>query len=81
MLKLLVLPGLVLVTGHWVFGLSGLPLGVIVMFAAVPTGNNAMIFAQRYRALQEETTSAAVMSTFAFVLTAPLWLAVIGWIG
>ena len=80
-LKLLVLPGLVLIAGHWVFGLSGLPLGVVVMLAAVPTGSNALIFAQRYRALEDETTSATVISTFAFVPTAPLWLAILGWVG
>jgi predicted permease len=51
------------------------------MLAAVPTGSNALIFAQRYRALEDETTSATVMSTFAFVLTAPMWLAVLGWVG
>ena len=80
-LKLLVLPGLVLIAGHWVFGLNGLPLGVVVMLAAVPTGSNALLFAQRYHALEDETTSATVIATFAFVLTAPMWLAVLGWVG
>jgi predicted permease len=76
-LKLLVLPALVLVVAHWGFGLAGLPLSVIVMVAALPTGSNALIFAQRYRCQEGETTAAIVASTLLFVLTAPLWLAVL----
>jgi len=76
-LKLLVLPALVLAVGRWGFGLSGLPLGVVAMAAALPVGSNALIFAQRYQAQEAEATAAIVFSTFAFVLTAPLWLAVL----
>ena len=78
LLKLLVLPALVLVVAHWGFGLSGLPLSVLVMLAALPVGSNALIFAQRYQTMQAEATAAIVFSTLAFVLTAPLWLAVLG---
>lgn len=74
LLKLLLLPAVVLVVGHWGFGLSGLPLSVVVMAAALPTGNNALIFAQRYEAQEAETTAAVALSTFAFALTAPAWL-------
>lgn len=80
-LKLFGLPALVLVVAHWGFGLSGLPLNVVVMAAALPVGSNALIFAQRYRTLEAETTAAIVMSTFAFVLTAPLWLQVLVYFG
>jgi malonate transporter and related proteins len=76
-LKLLVLPTLVLAIAHAGFALSGLPLAVVVMMAALPIGSNALIFAQRYRALEAETTTATVMSTLAFVITAPMWLAVL----
>ncbi len=76
-LKLLVLPALVLTVGHFGFGLSGLPLQVIVMAAALPVGSNALIFSQRYDTLQAEATAAIVFSTFVFVATAPLWLAVL----
>ncbi|MGY4827268.1 AEC family transporter [Sphaerotilaceae bacterium SBD11-9] len=72
--KLVLLPAVVLVVGHWVFGLTGLPLSVVVMAAALPVGNNALIFAQRYEAQEAETTAAVALSTFAFALTAPLWL-------
>jgi predicted permease len=77
LLKLLLLPALVLVVAHWGFGLSGLSLSVMVLMAATPVGSNALIFAQRYRCLQTETTAAIVFSTLGFVLTAPLWLALL----
>jgi predicted permease len=80
-LKLLVLPALVLAVAHWGFGLSGIPLSVIVMAAALPTGSNALIFAQRYRTQEGETTAAIVASTLLFVLTAPLWLALLSRLG
>ena len=77
LLKLLVLPALVLVVAHWGFGLRGVPLQVVVLMAALPTGSNALIFAQRYQAQEAETTTAIVLSTLGFVVTAPLWLAVL----
>ncbi|HEY9065478.1 MAG TPA: AEC family transporter [Burkholderiaceae bacterium] len=80
-LKTLVLPALVLVVARWGFALSGVPLAVVVMLAALPIGSNALIFAQRYRTLEAETTAATVLSTLAFVVTAPLWLAVLARLG
>jgi malonate transporter and related proteins len=76
-LKLLVLPALVLVVAHWGFGLRGLALQVCVLMAALPSGTNALIFAQRYRTLEAEATATIVMSTAAFAVTATLWLAVL----
>lgn len=78
LLKLLLLPAVVLVVAHWGFGLSGQPLAVIVMMAALPAGSNALIFAQRYQTMESETTAAIVLSTVLFVLTAPLWLMLLG---
>ena len=79
-LKLLVLPALVLAVAHWGFRLNGVPLAVVVMMAALPVGSNALIFAQRYRTLEAETTAATVFSTLAFVVVAPLWLALLAWL-
>jgi predicted permease len=76
--KLLVLPAAVLLVARYGFGLSGLPLAVLVMMAALPVGTNALLFAQRYGVLEAEATAAIVASTFAFVFTAALWLAVLG---
>jgi malonate transporter and related proteins len=67
----------VLVVAHWGFGLSGVPLAVLVMAAALPVGSNALLFAQRYATLEAEATAAIVASTVAFVATAALWLAVL----
>ncbi|MBC7954726.1 MAG: AEC family transporter [Cytophagales bacterium] len=77
LLKLVLLPAVVLVVGHWGFGLTGLPLSVVVMAAALPVGNNALIFAQRYETQEAESTAAIALSTFAFALTAPAWLWVV----
>jgi hypothetical protein len=80
LLKLFVQPALVLATAHWGFGLTGLPLAVVVMMAALPVGSNALIFAQRYAALEAEATAAIVFSTVAFVASASFWLAVLTWL-
>jgi len=80
-LKLLAQPALVLGVAHWGFGLVGLPLQVVVMLASLPAGSNALMFAQRYRAQEAETTAVNVLSTLAFVLTAPVWLAVLARLG
>jgi predicted permease len=81
LLKLLALPAVVLVVAHFGFGLTGTPLAVLVMMAALPTGSNALIFAQRYQVLQAEAGVASVVSTLGFMATAALWLAVLGWMG
>lgn len=78
--KLLLMPAVVLLVAHWGLGLSGMPLAVIVMVAALPTGSNALIFAQRYRAMEAEVTAATVVSTVLYVATAPLWLTLLAWL-
>jgi predicted permease len=77
LLKLLVLPALVLVVAHWGLGLQGLALQVVVLMAALPCGSNGLIFAQRYRTLEAETTTAIVLSTLGYMATVTLWLAVL----
>jgi malonate transporter and related proteins len=78
--KLVLLPASVLVVAHWGFGLSGVPLAVLVMAAALPVGSNALLFAQRYATLEGEATAAIVLSTVAFVGTSALWLALLAWL-
>ena len=75
--RVLLVAALVLVIAHWGFGLAGLPLAVVVMCAALPAGSNVLIFSQRYETLEGEATTVIVVSTLAFVLTAPIWLAVL----
>ena len=79
-LKLLGLPAVVLVVAHWGFGLTGLPLAVLVLMAGLPSGSNVLIFAQRYDTRAGEATAAIVLTTVAFIATVPLWLAVLGWL-
>jgi len=81
LLKLVVQPLAVLAFAHGVLGLAGVPLAIVVMMAALPVGSNALIFAQRYQTLQSEVSTAIVVSTLAFVATAPLWIAVLQAIG
>ena len=76
-LKLAVHPLAVLVFARFAVGLDGVALAIVVMLAALPVGSNALIFAQRYRTLPGETSTAIVVSTLAFVVTAPLWLAIL----
>ena len=78
--KLVVLPAMVLAAGV-AAGLRGSPLSVIVLCAALPIGSNPLLFAQRYDALEAETTAALVLSTLAFVVTGPAWLAVTAALG
>jgi predicted permease len=73
--KLVLLPALVL-TAAYAAGLQGVALSVTVLCAALPIGSNPLLFAQRYEALEAETTAALVASTLAFVATAPFWLAI-----
>lgn len=81
LLKLLLLPAVVLVAARWGFGLQGLALQVVVLMAALPTGSNALIFAQRYRVLEAEATTAIVLSTLGYVATVTGWLSVLAWLG
>ena len=81
LIKLLLMPAVVLAAAHWGFGLSGLPLSVLVVMAALPVGSNPLIFAQRYKTLQAQATAAIVFSTLGFVATLAAWLAVLAWVG
>ncbi len=75
--KLLVQPTIVLLVAYLGVGLRGLPLTIAVLCAALPIGSNVLLFAQRYDVLEAETTAAIVASTFAFLGTAGLWLALL----
>lgn len=79
--KMLCMPLLVLVVGHWLLGQNGVPLAVIVLGAALPVGSNALLLAQRYQTQEAQATAAIVISTLAFVVAAPAWLSVLAWLG
>lgn len=69
--KNLVLPVLVGLSA-WSFGITGLPLTVMVVAAALPTGANVFLFAQRYQVEQASTTASMGVSTVAAVFTLSL---------
>ena len=76
-IKLLIQPAFVLLVAHWGFGLSGLPLSIVVLMGALPVGANALIFAQRYETHEAESATAIVISTFCYAFTLPFWLFVL----
>lgn len=73
LLKSFVLPLLVWMGGAWLFRLDALPLAVATVTAALPTGANVYLFAQRYDAQVREVSAAVTLSTLAAAVTLP-WL-------
>jgi predicted permease len=66
--KNLLLPLLVGVSA-WAWGITGLPLTVMVVAAALPMGANVFLFAQRYEVAQGLTTAAMGLSTVLALFT------------
>jgi malonate transporter and related proteins len=66
--KNLVLPAMV-AAGGWLVGLQGLAWQVAVLAAALPTGANVYLFAQRYQAERELTTTVVGLSTVVGLLS------------
>jgi len=66
--KTLVHPLLMAAAG-WALGLSGLPLAVMVLTAALPVGANVFLFSQRYHQAEELVTASVAVSTLASVVT------------
>ncbi len=61
----------------WLLGLRGLPLGVMVLAAALPIGANVFLFSQRYRKEEDTVTAAVAISTALAVLTISAVLALL----
>ncbi len=68
--KNLLHPALVAGLG-WALGLSGLPLVIMVVAAALPMGANVFIFAQRYETAEDLSTAAVAVSTVMALVTVP----------
>ena len=77
-LKLVIQPLIVLVLARYVFAMPRAWSGVAVLFAACPTGVNAYLFAERYRAGVAITSSAIALSTALALATTVIWLQVLG---
>ena len=78
--KNLLLPLMVGISA-WTFGITGLPLTVMVVAAAMPMGANVFMFAQRYEVAQELTTASMVLSTGLALFTLTLVMLVMSWVG
>nr|MBP9673385.1 AEC family transporter [Ottowia sp.] len=61
-LKTVVHPLLMWAAG-WALGLSGLPLKVMVVAAALPVGANVFLFSQRYHKEEDLVTASVAVST------------------
>jgi len=72
-IKNLLMPLLTALLG-WAFGMSGLPLAVMIATAALPVGANAFMFSQRYALAQDTVTAAVAVSTALSALTVALVL-------
>jgi predicted permease len=60
----------------WAMGITGLPLTVMVVAAALPVGANVFLFAQRYEVAQEVTTASMGLSTVLALFTLSLAMTV-----
>lgn len=77
-LKLMLLPLIVWLLVRYVFQLSPLYAGVAVVFAAMPSGVNSYLLAERYKSGVVAAASAVSISSAASLFTAAFWLWVLG---
>lgn len=77
-LKMLVMPAIVWVLVHYVFALSPLTAAIVVLFAGLPPGVNAYLFAERCNASVAPVSGAVALGTAISVATVPLALWLIG---
>ncbi len=76
LLKCVVHPALMALAG-WALGLSGLPLAVMVVAAALPVGANVFLFSQRYHKAEELVTASVAVSTAMAVVTISITMALL----
>jgi malonate transporter and related proteins len=72
--KLALHPALTFILAHFVFKLPPLWVGSAVIFAAMPAGINAFLFAKRYGEGEELASSAVALTTVLSVFTILGWL-------
>ena len=66
-------PAAMLVAGK-AMGLSGVPLSVMIVTAALPIGANVFLFSQRYRTAETVVTAGVAVSTMVSLFTLPIAL-------
>ena len=72
--KLLLMPAMMYVVGRWLFDLAPLPLAVVTVAAALPTGANVYLLSQRYDTQVATISATCALSTLGAVLTLSLVL-------
>ena len=77
LIKNLAHPATVALLG-WLLGVTGLPLTVMVVAAALPMGANVFMFAQRYAVAEQLVTASVVVSTLLALLTLTATMALAG---
>ncbi|MFP8780579.1 AEC family transporter [Hydrogenophaga sp. RWCD_12] len=78
--KNLLLPLMVGISA-WLWGITGLPLTVMVVAAALPMGANVFLFAQRYEVAQGLTTAAMGLSTVLALFTLSIVMLLMSYVG
>lgn len=69
-------PALVAAAG-WALGISGVPLAVMVLVAALPIGANALLFSQRYNVAEDLVTASISVSTILSLVTLSIVIALL----
>jgi predicted permease len=77
-LKLVLHPLLMAILAYHVLAIDGLWAKIAIVCASLPLGATAFVLAQRYRLLEAETSTGAVLSTAASVLTVSLVMSALG---
>ena len=77
-LRLLVHPAIAFVVANYIFALPPAWTGTVVLFAAMPAGINAYLFAERYRQGVADASSAITLSTLLSLFTTAAWLTFLG---
>ncbi|HEY4665499.1 MAG TPA: AEC family transporter [Comamonas sp.] len=74
--KILVHP-LIFLLAAWAMDLKGIPMAAMALAAALPTGANVLMFAQRYEVAEEEITASIALGTMCCLVTVPAMLLLI----
>jgi malonate transporter and related proteins len=77
-LKLMVMPIIAWVLSKYIFGLSAIASGVTILFAAMPAGANAYLFANRYARAANSASGAVALGTLLAAFTAAYLISVLG---
>lgn len=76
-IKLLVVPSIAYSIARLLFGLSGIPLFVTVMIAAMPSAVFCLIVASQYQFDEKRTADAILLSTVLFLITSVIWTTIL----